>query len=134
LKETIALERRMAVKVVVKADSRYLQERSGAFRPIENLSITASTPAYPAVLHSTRRTMILADDHTHAVIPLDKEMLVSRNDEMSVILIAYAEPTAATWKALELHMESEKSTAEAAREAKGKALLERKKVKAAEVQ
>ena len=32
----------MAVKVVVKSDSRYLQERSGAFRPIENLSITAN--------------------------------------------------------------------------------------------
>jgi hypothetical protein len=96
----------MAVKVVVKPDSRYLQERSGAFRPIENLSITASTPAYPAVLHRTRRTMILADDHTHAVIALDKEMLVSRNDNLSVVLIAYAEPTEATWKALEQHMES----------------------------
>jgi hypothetical protein len=124
----------MAVKVVVKQDSRYLQERSGAFRPIENLSITASTPAYPAVLHRTRRTMILADDHTHAVIALDKDMLVSRNDELSIVLIAYAEPTEATWKALVLHMETEKSTAEAAREAKGKAMLERKKVKAAEVQ
>ena len=124
----------MAVKFVAKPDSRYLQERSGAFRPIENLSITASTPAYPAVLHRTRRTMILADDHTHAVIALDKDMLVSRNDELSVILIAYAEPTDATWKALVLHMESERSTAEAAREAKGKAMLERKKVKAAEVQ
>jgi hypothetical protein len=124
----------MAVKVVTKQDSRYLQERSGAFRPIENLSITASTPAYPAVLHRTRRTMILADDHTHAVIALDKDMLVSRNDELSIVLIAYAEPTEATWKALVLHMETEKSTAEAAREAKGKAMLERKKVKAAEVQ
>jgi hypothetical protein len=124
----------MAVKVVAKQDSRYLQERSGAFRPIENLSITASTPAYPAVLHRTRRTMILADDHTHAVIALDKDMLVSRNDELSIVLIAYAEPTEATWKALVLHMETEKSTAEAAREAKGKAMLERKKVKAAEVQ
>ncbi|HMI49832.1 MAG TPA: hypothetical protein VK481_14250 [Gemmatimonadaceae bacterium] len=124
----------MAVKVVVKQDSRYLQERSGAFRPIENLSITASTPAYPAVLHRTRRTMILADDHTHAVIALDKDMLVSRNDELSIVLIAYTEPTEATWKALVVHMESEKSTAEAAREAKGKAMLERKKVKAAEVQ
>ena len=124
----------MAVKVVIKPDRRYLQDRDGQFRPIENLSITASTPAYPAVLHRTRRTMILADDHTHAVIALDKDMLVSRNDELSIVLIAYAEPTEATWKALVLHMESEKSTAEAAREAKGKAMLERKKVKAAEVQ
>ncbi len=124
----------MAVKVVVKSDSRYLQERSGAFRQIENLSITASTPAYPAVLHRTKRTMILADDHTHAVIPLDKEMLVSRNDELSAVLIAFTEPTAATWKALEEHMVNERSIAEAAREAKGKALEERKRVKAAEAQ
>lgn len=124
----------MAVKVVVKPDSRYLQERSGAFRQIENLSITASTPAYPAVLHRTRRTMILADDHTHAVIVLDKELMVSRNDEMSVVLICYTEPTAATWKALEVHMANERLTAEAAREAKGKAVLERKRVKAAEIQ
>jgi hypothetical protein len=124
----------MAVKVIAKSDSRYLQERSGAFRQIENLSITASTPAYPAVLHRTKRTMILADDHTHAVIPLDKEMLVSRNDDMAVVLIAYAEPTEETWKALEQHMANERVTADAAREAKGKALLERKKVKAAEIQ
>ena len=124
----------MAVKVVVKSDSRYLQERSGEFRQIENLSITASTPAYPAVLHRTRRTMILADDHTHAVIVLDKDLMVSRNDEMSVVLIAYTEPTAATWKALEEHMANERTTAEAAREAKGKAVLERKRVKAAEIQ
>ena len=117
----------MAFKVVTKQDSRYLQERSGAFRPIENLSITASTPAYPAVLHRTRRTMILADDHTHAVIPHDKEMHDSRNDEMACILIAYAEPTEATWKALEQHMVSERSTAEAAREAKVLAQVERKK-------
>jgi len=124
----------MAVKIAVKSDSRYLQERNGAFRPIENLSITASTPAYPAVLHRTKRTMILADDHTHAVIALDKDMLVSRNDELSIVLVAYVEPTAATWKALERHIESEHVTAEAAREAKGKALLERKRVKAEEVQ
>lgn len=124
----------MAVKVAVKSDSRYLQERSGVFRPIENLSITASTPTYPAVLHRTKRTMILADDHTHAVIALDKDMLVSRNDDMSVVLVAYAEPTAATWKALEQHIASEHVTAEAAREAKGRALLERKRVKAEEVQ
>ena len=134
MKETLALERRMAVKVAVKSDSRYLQERSGAFRQIENLSITARTPAYPAVLHRTRRTMILADDHTHAVIALDKDLLVSRNDEMSAVLIAFAEPTAATWKALAEHMVNERSTAEAAREAKGKLLLERKRVKAAEAQ
>ena len=123
----------MAVKVVVKPDSRYLQERSGASRPIENLSITASTPAYPAVLHKTRRTMILADDRAHAVVALEKDMLVTRNADLAAVLIAYHEPTAATWKALEQHMESERSIAESAREAKGKALLERKR-KAAESQ
>jgi hypothetical protein len=75
--------------------------------------------------------MILADDHTHAVVALDKEMLVARNAELGAVLIAYNEPTSETWKALERHMESERSMAESVREAKGKALLERKK-KAAE--
>jgi hypothetical protein len=117
----------MAVKVVIKPDRRYLLDRNGAFRPIENLSITASTPVYPAVLHKTRRTMILADDHTHAVVALEKDMLVARNADLGAVLIAYSEPTAETWKALERHMESERSMAESAREAKGKALLERKK-------
>jgi hypothetical protein len=121
----------MAVKIVTKPDRRYLQDRTGSFRPIENLSITASTPTYPAVLHKTRRTMIMADDHTHAVVALEKEMLVARNADLGAVLIAYSEPTPETWKALERHMESERSIAESAREAKGKALLERKK-KAAE--
>jgi hypothetical protein len=123
----------MAVKVVIKPDRRYLQDRDGQFRPIENLSITASTPVYPAVLHKTRRTMILADDRAHAVVALEKDMLVTRNADLAAVLIAYQEPTAATWKALEEHMESERSIAENAREAKGKALLERKR-KAAESQ
>ena len=123
----------MAVKVVIKPDRRYLQDRDGQFRPIENLSITASTPVYPAVLHKTRRTMILADDRAHAVVALEKDMLVTRNADLAAVLIAYQEPTAATWKALEQHMESERSIAENAREAKGKALLERKR-KAAESQ
>jgi hypothetical protein len=117
----------MAVKVVIKPERRYLQDRDGQFRPIENLSITASTPAYPAVLHKTRRTMILADDRAHAVVALEKEMLVTRNADLAAVLIAYQEPTDATWKALEQHMETERSMAESAKEAKGKALLERKK-------
>ena len=117
----------MAVKVVIVPDRRYFQDRSGVFRPIENFSITASTPVYPAVLHKTRRTMILADDHTHAVITLDKEMLITRNADLSAVLIAYDEPTPETWKALEEHMESERSIAERAREAKGRALLDRRK-------
>ena len=121
----------MAVKVVTKPDRRYFQDRDGAFRPIENLSITASTPAYPAVLHQTRRTMILADDRSHAVVPLAKELLVSRNSELSAVLIAYEDPIEAIWKALERHMESEDSTAELAREAKSRASLDRKR-KAAE--
>lgn len=117
----------MAVKVVTKPERRYLQDRDGQFRPIENLSITASTPAYPAVLHKTRRTMILADDRAHAVVALEKDMLVTRNADLAAVLIAYQEPTDATWKALERHMETERSMAESAKEAKGKALLERKK-------
>ena len=121
----------MAVKVVTKPDRRYFQDRDGAFRPIENLSITASTPAYPAVLHQTRRTMILADDRSHAVVPLAKELVVSRNSELFAVLIAYENPTEAIWKALERHMESEDSTAELAREAKSRASLDRKR-KAAE--
>lgn len=123
----------MAVKAVVIPDRKYFHDRSGTFRPIENFSITAATPVYPAVLHKTRRTMILADDHTHAVITLDKDMLITRNADLAAVLIAYDEPTADTWKALEQHMETERSVAERAREAKGKALLDRRK-RAAETQ
>lgn len=121
----------MAVKVFIKPDRRYYQNREGVFRPIENLSITASTPTYPAVLHKTRRTMILADDRSHAVVALDRELVVSRNAELSAVLISYQEPTAATWEALTRHMEAEDSTAELAREVKSKASIERKR-KAAE--
>jgi hypothetical protein len=121
----------MAVKVFIKPDRRYYQDRDGVFRPIENLSITASTPTYPAVLHKTRRTMILADDRSHAVVALDRELVVSRNAELSAVLIAYQEPTAAIWEALTRHMEAEDSTAELAREVKSKASIERKR-KAAE--
>ena len=122
----------MAVKIATKQDRRYFQDREGVFRPIENLSISASTPAYPAVLHQTRRTMILADDRSHEVIKLDKALIVSRNDEMSTVLVAYQEPTETTWKSLEAHMEAEDSSAETAREAKIMASLERKK-KATEI-
>ena len=121
----------MAVKVFIKPDRRYYQDREGVFRPIENLSITASTPTYPAVLHKTRRTMILADDRSHAVVALDRELVVSRNAELSAVLISYQEPTAATWEALTRHMDAEDSTAELAREVKSKASIERKR-KAAE--
>ena len=121
----------MAVKVFIKPDRRYYQDREGTFRPIENLSITASTPTYPAVLHKTRRTMILADDRSHAVVALDRELVVARNAELSAVLIAYQEPTVATWEALTRHMEAEDSTAEIAREVKSKASIERKR-KAAE--
>ena len=121
----------MAVKVVVKPDRRYFQGRDGVFRPIENLSITASTPEYPAVLHKTRRTMILADDRSHAVIALDRDLIVSRNAELSAVLIGYMQPTEATWMALEEHMQAETSNAEVARVAKIQASLDRKR-KAAE--
>lgn len=122
----------MAVKIVTKQDRRYYQDREGVFRPIENLSISATTPAYPAVLHQTRRTMILADDRSHEVIKLDKALIVSRNDELSTVLVAFQEPTETTWKSLEAHMEAEDSSAETAREAKIMASLERKK-KATEI-
>ena len=122
----------MAVKIATRQDRRYFQDREGVFRPIENLSISASTPAYPAVLHQTRRTMILADDRSHEVIKLDKALIVSRNDELSTVLVAYQEPTETTWKSLEAHMEAEDSSAETAREAKIMASLERKK-KATEI-
>src|SRR3954468_9215251 len=108
----------MAVKVVIKPDRRYLLDKSGAFRPIENLSITAATPVYPAVLHKTRRTMILADDHTHAVVALGNDMLVTRNADLGVVLIPYSQPTGETWSALERHMEIERSMPESAWEAK----------------
>jgi hypothetical protein len=121
----------MAVKIFIKPDRRYYQDREGVFRAIENLSITASTPTYPAVLHKTRRTMILADDRSHAVVALDRELVVSRNAELSAVLISYQEPTASTWAALTRHMEAEDSTAELAREVKSKASIERKR-KAAE--
>jgi hypothetical protein len=121
----------MAVKIFIKPDRRYYQDREGVFRPIENLSITASTPTYPAVLHKTRRTMILADDRSHAVVALDRELVVSRNAELFAVLISYQEPTPATWEALTRHMEAEDSTAELAREVKSKASIERKR-KAAE--
>ncbi|MEO8908786.1 MAG: hypothetical protein ABI408_00970 [Gemmatimonadaceae bacterium] len=117
----------MAVKIAAKQDRRYFQDREGVFHHIENLSISASTPDYPAVLHQTRRTMILADDRSHAVIVLDKALKVSRNDGMSTVLVAYQEPTDTTWKSLEQHMEAEDSTAETARGAKIMASLERKK-------
>jgi hypothetical protein len=122
----------MAVKIATKQDRRYFQDREGVFRPIENLSISASTPMYPAVLHQTRRTMILADDRSHEVIKLDKELIVSRNDDLATVLVAYQEPTPTTWKSLEAHMEAEDSSAETAREAKIMASLERKK-KATEI-
>jgi hypothetical protein len=61
------------------------------------------------------------------VVALDKDMLVTRNADLSAVLIAYQEPTAATWQALVEHMDAERTLAESAREAKSKALLDRKK-------
>lgn len=121
----------MAVKFVPKPDRRYFEDRDGTFRPVENLSMTTSTPDYPAVLHKMRRTMILADDRAHAVVSLDKGMCVTRNEELGAVLVAYKEPTAATWAALKTHMDAETSRAEIAKEAKSQALTERRR-KAAE--
>jgi hypothetical protein len=117
----------MAVKVKIEPDKRYFQDRDGTFRAVENLSMTATTPVYPAVLHQMRRTMIFADDRAHAVVALDKTMCVARNSELSAVLIGYTEPTEATWRALKSHMEAENSSAEIAREAKSRALMERRR-------
>jgi hypothetical protein len=117
----------MAVKVKIEPDKRYFQDRDGTFRAVENLSMTATTPVYPAVLHQMRRTMIFADDRAHAVVALDKTMCVARNAELSAVLIGYTEPTEATWRALKIHMDAESSSAEIAREAKSRALMERRR-------
>ena len=74
-----------------------------------------------------RRTMIFADDRAHAVVALDKNLCVTRNAELSAVLIGYAEPTESDWQALKNHMEAENSTAEIAREAKSRALMERRR-------
>ena len=121
----------MAVKVKIEPDRRYFQDRDGTFRPVENLSMTASTPVYPAVLHKMRRTMILADDRAHSVVALEKDMCVTRNSELLAVLIAYKEPTEATWASLKRHMEAETYRAEVLQEAKSQALIERRR-KAAE--
>jgi ribosomal protein S21 len=117
----------MAVNVKIEPDKRYFQDRDGSFRAVENLSMTASTPVYPATLHQMRRTMIFADDRAHAVVALDKSVCVTRNAEMSAVLISHNEPTESTWKALKSHMDAENSTAEIAREAKSRALIERRR-------
>jgi hypothetical protein len=117
----------MAVKVKIEPDKRYFQERDGTFRAVENLSMTATTPVYPAVLHQMRRSIIFADDRAHAVVALDKTIRVTRNAELGAVLIGYTEPTEAVWRALKTHMEAENSSAEIAREAKSRALLERRK-------
>jgi hypothetical protein len=117
----------MAVKVKIEPDKRYFQDRDGTFRAVENLSMTATTPVYPATIHQMRRSMIFADDRAHAVVALDKNARVTRNAEMSAVLITFTEPTEATWRALRVHMDAENSTAEIAREAKSQALIERRR-------
>lgn len=117
----------MAVKVKIEPDKRYFQDRDGSFRAVENLSMTATTPIYPATIHQMRRSMIFADDRAHAVVALDKNARVTRNAEMLAVLITLAEPTEETWRALRVHMEAENSTAEIAREAKSQALIERRR-------
>ena len=62
-----------------------------------------------ALLVVTRDERPLALPAHHQV--LDRELVVSRNPELSAVLIAYQEPTAATWEALTRHMEAEDSTA-----------------------
>ncbi|MBA3466555.1 MAG: hypothetical protein H0T21_04035 [Gemmatimonadaceae bacterium] len=121
----------MAVKVITKPDRRYFQDKDGRFHLVENLSLTASTPVYPAVLHKMKRTMILADDRSHAVVSLDKDMCVARNADMLAVLVAHQQPTPETWASLKEHMDAETAQAEVVQEAKSKALFERRR-KAAE--
>src|SRR5688500_18698973 len=117
----------MAVKVKIEPDTRYFQDRDGSFRAVENLSMTASTPVYPATRHQMRRTMLFADDRAHAAVALDKSGCVTRNAAMVAVLVGFNAPTEETTEALKSHMDAESSTAEIAREAKSRALIERRR-------
>jgi hypothetical protein len=118
---------RNASRVKPKPDGMYFLQPDGVFRPVENISMTASAPVYPVTLHGLQRRMILADDKTHAVQRLPKEMHVTRNADLSAVLISQTAPTAAMWTALKKHMEREAATAEVVAEGKRQAALMRKK-------
>ena len=114
-------------RVKPKPDAMYFLQPDGVFRPVENISMTASAPVYPVTLHGLQRRMILADDKTRAVQRLPKEMHVTRNADLSAVLISQTAPTTAMWTSLKKHMEREAATAEVVAEGKRQAALVRKK-------
>ncbi len=126
LPESIALPRN-SNRVKSKPDGMYYLQPDGVFRPVENISMTASAPVYPVTLHGLQRRMILADDKTRAVQRLPKEMHVTRNAELSALLISHEAPTGATWALLKKHIGRETAAAEVVAEGKRLASIERKK-------
>ncbi len=124
--ESIALPRNNS-RVKPKPDGMYYLQPDGVFRPVENISMTASAPVQPVALHGLQRRMILADDKTRAVQRLPKEMQVTRNAELASVLISLETPTAAVWAALKKHIDREAASAEVVAEGKRAAAIERKK-------
>lgn len=124
--ESIALPKNNS-RVKPKPDAMYYLQPDGVFRPVENISMTASAPVQPVALHGLERRMILADDKTRAVQRLPKDMQVTRNAELAAVLISMEVPTQATWASLKKHMDREAASAEVVAEGKRAAALERKK-------
>lgn len=118
---------RASSRVKPKPDAMFYLQPDGVFRPVENISMTASAPVYPVTIHTLQRRMILADDKTRAVQRLPKEMHVTRNADLAAVLISQMAPTSAMWTALKKHMEREAATAEVVAEGKRQAALIRKK-------
>jgi hypothetical protein len=105
----------------------YFLQPDGVFRPVENISMTASAPVYPVTVHTLQRRMILADDKTRAVQRLPKEMHVTRNADLAAVLISQSAPTTAVWTSLKKHIDREAASAEIVAEGKRQAAVERKK-------
>jgi hypothetical protein len=114
-------------RIKPKPDAMYFLQPDGVFRPVENISMTASAPVYPVTVHTLQRRMILADDKTRAVQRLPKEMHVTRNADLAAVLISQTEPTAAMWSSLKKHIDREAASAEIVAEGKRLAAVERKK-------
>lgn len=124
--QSIALPRNNS-RVKPKPDGMYYLQPDGVFRPVENISMTASAPVQPIALHGLQRRMILADDKTRAVQRLPKEMQVTRNAELCAVLISMETPTPAVWASLKKHIDREAASAEVVAEGKRAAAIERKK-------
>ena len=124
--DSISLPRK-ANRVKPKPDSMYYLQPDGVFRPVENISMTASAPVQPVALHGLQRRMILADDKTRAVQRLPKDMHVTRNTDLGAVLVSLEAPTNAVWNSLKKHIERETAAAEVVAEGKRQAAIERKK-------